>query len=57
MGVKSISIAALLLSGCASIEYSSPGKLTGIEVKGAAGQPSQLVRVKTASFHMQACRI
>jgi len=52
MHIKTIALAALLLSGCASVEYSKPGRLSGIDVKGSAGPASQLVRVSTSSFHM-----
>lgn len=52
MCIKPIALAALLLTGCASVEYSSPGKLSGVDIKGSIGPGSQLVRVKTSSFHM-----
>jgi len=47
-----VALAALALAGCASVEYSSPGKLSGIDIKGSPGPATRLVRVKTSSFHM-----
>ena len=54
-----VGIAALfaaMVTGCASVEYSSPGKLNNISVKGAPGAGSgQHVAITTSGYYMLWC--
>ena len=44
---------AAMVTGCASVEYSSPGKLKNISVKGAPGAGSgQHVAITTSGYYM-----
>lgn len=43
--------AAACVSGCASVTYSSPRMLNGIEVKGTDNKPRQLVYISTDGFY------
>ena len=44
---------AAMFAGCATVEYSSPGKLSGITVKGVEGAESgQVVTISTLGYHM-----
>ena len=43
--------AAAVVSGCASVSYSSPGSLDGITIKGASGKPGQLVYIETTGYY------
>ena len=42
---------AALVSGCASVTYSSPGALEGITIKGSPGRIGQLVFVDTTGYY------
>ena len=47
---------AAMVTGCASVEYSSPGKLNNISVKGAPGAGSgQHVAITTSGYYMFWC--
>lgn len=44
---------AAMFAGCATVEYSSPGKLSGITVKGVDGAESgQVVSISTLGYYM-----
>ena len=44
---------AAMVTGCASVEYSSPGKLNNISVKGAPGaEAGQHVAITTSGYYM-----
>ena len=51
-----VGIAALfaaMVTGCASVEYSSPGKLNNISVKGAPGaEAGQHVAITTSGYNI-----
>ena len=51
-----VSVAALLVAmvtGCATVEYSSPGMLRNVTVKGAKGAESgQVVTITTSGYYM-----
>ena len=47
---------AAMVSGCATVEYSSPGKLAGITVKGAPGaEAGRHVAITTLGYNMLWC--
>ena len=47
---------AVMVTGCATVEYSSPGKLNNISVKGAPGAGSgQHVAITTSGYYMFWC--
>ena len=47
---------AAMVTGCASVEYSSPGKLKNVSVKGAPGAESgQHVAITTSGYYMFWC--
>ena len=47
---------AAMVTGCASVEYSSPGKLNNISVKGAPGaEAGQHVAITTSGYYMFWC--
>ena len=49
-------LSAALVTGCASVEYSSPGKLNNISVKGAPGaEAGQHVAITTSGYYMFWC--
>ena len=51
VGIAALS--AALVTGCASVEYSSPGKLNNISVKGAPGaEAGQHVAITTSGYYM-----
>ena len=44
---------AAVLSGCATVEYSSPGKLSGIAIKGVdRAESGQVVSINTFGYYM-----
>lgn len=44
---------SVLMAGCASVKYSSPGKLSGITVKGSDGAGAgQVVSITTSGYYM-----
>ena len=44
---------AAMAAGCATVDYSSPGKLDGLSVKGIEGrQASQLVTISTTGYYV-----
>ena len=46
-------VLAAMAAGCATENYSSPGKLDGIAVKGIEGrQPGQMVVISTTGYYM-----
>ena len=46
-------LSAALVTGCASVEYSSPGKLKNVSVKGAPGaEAGQHVAITTSGYYM-----
>ena len=54
VGIAALS--AALVTGCASVEYSSPGKLNNISVKGAPGaEAGQHVAITTSGYYMFRC--
>ena len=54
VGIAALS--AALVTGCASVEYSSPGKLNNISVKGAPGaEAGQHVAITTSGYYMFWC--
>ncbi len=54
VGIAALS--AALVTGCASVEYSSPGKLNNISVKGAPGaEAGQHVAITTSGYNMFGC--
>ena len=47
---------AAMVTGCASVEYSSPGKLKTVSVKGAPGaEAGQHVAITTSGYYMLWC--
>ena len=47
---------AAMVAGCASVEYSSPGKLKNVSVKGAPGaEAGQHVAITTSGYYMLWC--
>ena len=47
---------AAIVTGCATVEYSSPGKLNNISVKGAPGaEAGQHVAITTSGYNMFWC--
>ena len=51
VGIAALS--AALVTGCASVEYSSPGKLNNISVKGAPGaEAGQHVAITTSGYNI-----
>ncbi len=44
--------AAAFAPGCATVSYSSPGMLDGVEVKGSEAESPQLVVIQTDGFYM-----
>ena len=47
---------AAMVTGCASVEYSSPGKLKKVSVKGAPGaEAGQHVAITTSGYYMLWC--
>ncbi len=44
--------ALCMASGCATVEFTSPGSLDGIVVTGATGNPSHLIMVDTVGYYM-----
>ena len=53
-GIAAIFVA--MVTGCASVEYSSPGKLKDVAVKGAPGaEAGQHVAITTLGYNMFGC--
>ena len=50
MGV--VAAVSLLAAGCASITYSSPSALNGVEIKGAEGKKCRLAVAETTCYHI-----
>ena len=47
---------AVMVTGCASVEYSSPGKLKNVSVKGAPGaEAGRHVAITTSGYNMLWC--
>ena len=47
---------AAMVTGCASVEYSSPGKLKNVSVKGAPrAKAGQHVAITTSGYYMLWC--
>ena len=46
-------VALLVAQGCATVKYTSPGAMDGIDLDGANGRPSsQQVFIKVSGYHM-----
>ena len=51
-----VALFAAMVTGCASVEYSSPGKLKNVSVKGAPGaEAGQHVAITTSGYYMFWC--
>ena len=51
-----MTLLAAMVTGCASVEYSSPGKLKNVSVKGAPGaEAGQHVAITTSGYYMFWC--
>ena len=47
-----VAAVSLLAAGCASLTYSSPRALDGVEIKGTDGKPSRLVVADTTCYYL-----
>ncbi len=45
-------IFAALGTGCATVSYTSPGTLDGVKIKGANGEPYQLVFIESTGYYI-----
>ena len=47
--------AAVLVGGCTTVEISSPGTLTGIDVKGSGGKANRAIMIGNEGYYLFQC--
>ena len=50
--LSALAALGLLVGGCATVEISSPGTLTGVDVKGAGGKADRAIMVANEGYYL-----